>query len=601
MNSRALFVRACFVAATVAVTAFAQPSGGPYGPLRQTYALPAGAAHTYYVAPDGKAEAAGMTLEQPTTLAAALAKAVTGDAVILRGGTYRVGDLRFNQGIVLQPHADEEPVLKGTLVANQWTAQPNGLWRTSWKPLFPAKPADWWRRPREGRKTPLHLFNNDMVFVDGQPLKTVAWEGDVDAGSFSVDYDNGHIYIGVDPTNRTVEITAFDNALTRTIQDVHGKKSDGKGVTLRGLTFTQYAFRALEIEGHDPEGLSPDTAHGNDVVGSVIEHETISHCSRAGGYLRGNNLVIRHCKVTDTSTEGLFILSSNDVLIEKNIFTRNNVENITGYFPALVKIFNQSYRVVCRDNLVIDAPNSNGIWYDVGNIDGVFVDNWVENVGDGFFFEISKGALCVGNVFVNCDKGLRSLNASGVQAYHNTFVNTVASFERTERSAVGDHFDWHPATGPDVTERFGHAFVGNLLVADAAFPKALLRFEQPAALRAKLTEPQVAQFDDNVYVRRGNVAGRPLIVWSPNASGDNLARFNTPADLAKVASKFESRSRYLDIDYTSVVRSPQLGHYEPVGLPAATPPAALPEKVAKLLSRRADEKVRAPGAYPVRR
>ena len=26
---------------------------------------------------------------------------------------------------------------------------------------------------------------------------------------------------------------------------------------------------------------------------------------------------------------------------------------------------------------------------------------------DGFFFEISKGAIAAGNVFVNCDKGLR--------------------------------------------------------------------------------------------------------------------------------------------------------------------------------------------------
>ena len=32
----------------------AQPSGGPYGPIQQNYAVPAGAAHVYYVAPDGR-------------------------------------------------------------------------------------------------------------------------------------------------------------------------------------------------------------------------------------------------------------------------------------------------------------------------------------------------------------------------------------------------------------------------------------------------------------------------------------------------------------------------------------------------------------------
>ncbi len=55
-----------------------------------------------------------------------------------------------------------------------------------------------------------------------------------------------------------------------------------------------------------------------------------------------------------------------------------------------------------------------------------------------------------GNVFVRCNKGVRVLNSADVRVYNNTFVDTPASFERNERSAVGDHFNWHPATGPDV-------------------------------------------------------------------------------------------------------------------------------------------------------
>ena len=149
----------------------AQPSGGPYGPIPQTYALPADAAHVYYVAPDGKAEAAGTTLAEPTTLEAAIERVVTGDAIVMRGGTYRTGGLRLNQGITWQPYADERPVLKGTRVATEWTALRNNVWRTSWKTLFPAAPRDWWHRDREGMRTPLHRFNNDMVFVDGAMLQ----------------------------------------------------------------------------------------------------------------------------------------------------------------------------------------------------------------------------------------------------------------------------------------------------------------------------------------------------------------------------------------------------------------------------------------------
>src|SRR5450759_1900424 len=50
----------------------AQPSGGPYGPIRQTYNLPVGAGKIYYVAPDGKAEEPGETLARTTTLEAAM-------------------------------------------------------------------------------------------------------------------------------------------------------------------------------------------------------------------------------------------------------------------------------------------------------------------------------------------------------------------------------------------------------------------------------------------------------------------------------------------------------------------------------------------------
>src|SRR5215831_7260179 len=101
-------------------SAFAQPSGGPYGPIQQNYSLPRNAGHIYYAASDGKAEATGLSLDQCTTLDSAIARVVTGDAIVLRGGTYRTGNLKLNQGIVLQPYADERPVLKGTEVATQW-------------------------------------------------------------------------------------------------------------------------------------------------------------------------------------------------------------------------------------------------------------------------------------------------------------------------------------------------------------------------------------------------------------------------------------------------------------------------------------------------
>src|SRR5690606_22797036 len=197
------------IAALFVAPAMAQPSGGPYGPIPQTYEVPTSGT-VYYVAPDGDANAPGTSLSRPTTIESAIARVVTGDAIVLRGGTYRTGSLQLNQGITIQPYRDEKPVLKGTKVATEWQELRDGIWRTKWSTLFPARPLGWWQRWREGMRTPLHRFNNDMVFVDGKLLKSVGWEGELDADSFFIDYDGGYVYIGVDPKDKLVEITAHD-------------------------------------------------------------------------------------------------------------------------------------------------------------------------------------------------------------------------------------------------------------------------------------------------------------------------------------------------------------------------------------------------------
>lgn len=502
----------------------AMPSGGPYGPIQQEWPIPEDAATVRYVAPTGNPDSDGATAESPTTLEMAIQRSSTGDVIILRGGDYRTGNLHLNQGITLQPFALERPVIKGTAVASDWIKQDNGLWQTKWETLFPSEPADWWRRSRNGTITPPWMFNNDMVFVDGVPLRAVGWEGEITPDSFYIDYKAGNVYIGVDPTDRLVEITAFDNAITRITGSCYGRESDKIGPTIRGITFTQYAYRAIEIEGTNPEEVSPESNHGKMVVGTTLEHVTFSHCSRVAAYLRGDKLTVRNCLVSDTGTEGLFILSSSDVWIEKNILRRNNMQGMLGYFPAALKIFNQCYRVTCVDNYVTEQPNSSGIWYDVGNWNGLFINNWIEQSNDGFFFEISNGAICAGNLFVDCNKGVRVLNSRDVHLYHNTFVNSLVSIERTPRSAVGDHFGWHPASGPDVDERDGHRLINNLMVGESSFSGPMMQCTQTPSLCEPLQQPQIDSMGGNLYVRESSAKKQPLILWSPLKSETDCSR-----------------------------------------------------------------------------
>ncbi|TWT17164.1 right-handed parallel beta-helix repeat-containing protein [Luteimonas wenzhouensis] len=592
------------LAAVLAVTAQAAPSGGPYGPIPQRYEVPQ-EGRVYFVAPDGDPAAEGSSLQRPTTIESAIARVVTGDTIVLRGGTYRTGGLQLNQGITMQPYLDEVPVLKGTRVATQWEALRDNVWRTKWDRLFPARPLAWWRVEREGMRTPLHRFNNDMVFVDGRPLLSQGWPGELGEDGYYIDYDNGYVYVGVDPAEHEIEITAHDIALHRPSREVHGKPSDGKGPTIRGLTFTQYAFRAIDIEDRkpstgpndeptdDPVGISPRSEHGKQVVGTTLEHVTITHTSRVAGYFRGDNLTIRNSLISDTGTEGIYLIGSSGSLLERNIVRRNNVEQLTGYYPAAVKIFNQSYDVVVRDNLIIDHPHSNGVWYDVGNVDGVFVDNYVEGTQIGFFFEISKGVVAAGNVFVDNAQGIRVLNSSNARVYHNTFYNSPVLFDRDGRSATGDLFAWHPATGPDVDEREGHVFERNLLVAGEGVDGPLLEFRQAPALCGRLTRPMATRVDGNVYVR--GASDEPLVDWGPVRGGTDCQAGYADLDAFRRATKLEANGVAITSGHGSPFRSIELRRFDLAHVPEGVHPAPVPEEAAQVLGWSGDA---LPGAYP---
>jgi hypothetical protein len=590
----------------------AQPSGGPYGPIDRNYEIPK-AAHVYYVAPDGKAAAPGTSLARPTTIEAAIAKVVSGDAVVMRGGVYRTGNLILNQGIVIQPYAGERPILKGTEVATTWEPAGPGVWRTSWTKLFPAHPLPWWNRAQEEAKTPLHRFNNDMVFVDGEFLQSAGSPGELDAHSYYIDYANRQVYIGVDPAGRTVEITARDGALIRTAGEAHGKSSDHKGPVIRGLTFTQYARRALEIEGRkefgpddeptdEPVGPSDPATYGKEAVGTVLENVTISYCSRVAGYFRGDGLIIRNSLISDTGTEGIYVIGSSDVLLERNVIRRNNIEHLTGYYASAVKIFNQTHRVTVRDNLVIDHPDSNGVWYDVGNRDGVFVNNYVEGVLVGFMAEISRGMTVAGNVFVRDGRGLWSLNSADVRAYANTFVDAPATFSRDGRGGGGgDLFNWHVTTGPKVAEREGHVFADNLLTASERVSEPLLRIDQAPPLCDKLKTPQARVADGNVYVRPAAPgAGAPLIVLSPADGKDCTAGFGSLDALRKAAPQFEAAGRQLDRTARSLFAAPDFARFDLREALPADAGTAIPADVLKLVGW-SERDAHTVGAYPAER
>ena len=450
-----------------------------------------------------------------------------------------------------------------------------------------------------------------MVFINGKFLQSAGWLGELDENHYYIDYENQYVYISSDPTDKQVEITAFNRGLVITPMEVNGKKADHKGPAIKGITFTQYAFHVIDVEGYYPEGISKEEEHGKDVVGTTFENCTISYSGRVGAFMLGDKLTFKNCKVTHTGTEGIYIVASSDVLLEHNIFTQNNIEDIHGYYASAVKIFNQTHRVTCNDNLVIDLHNSVGIWYDVGNEDGVFTNNWIQNVGDryrqfvpnsawpadnGFFFEISKRAIVAGNVFINDDNGIAILNSSGAKVYNNTFVNSTAVFNRTRRGENTDHFGWHITTGPDVLGRINHEFVNNLMVGDADYNRPLLSIGQMPDQCDQQTIPALKTLDHNAYVKLGNNE-EPIIWLSQKLGEDCETTFSSTSELNNKVKNYEKGGISL-LNYSGpLFRSIELNNFQlQDGFKGENAAMTIPKEILEVIKNQSSTKYI--GAYP---
>jgi len=178
------------------------------------------------------------------------------------------------------------------------------------------------------------------------------------------------------------------------------------------------------------------------------------------------------------------------------------------------------------------------------------------------------------------------LNSCNVQVYQNTFVNSTACIGRDTRSAVGDHFGWHPSTGPGVEERFGHVFVNNLLTGDANFRRPLMLVWQPSVLCQKLDKSPLKQYDYNVYVRNPESGFNTLVYWSPAVNNDCQVEVESLDGLQKVFAGSSANSKVYESYHLTLFKSPELGNYQLIpGFPGLKAGSPLPVEIGKVLAK----------------
>jgi hypothetical protein len=122
------------------------------------------------------------------------------------------------------------------------------------------------------------------------------------------------------------------------------------------------------------------------------------------------------------------------------------------------------------------------------------------------------------------------------------------------------------------------------MAGDDHMSRPLLFVWQRDILCEKLTQPQLKQMDNNVYVRNNDHPTFPAILWSPVKNDSCIIGFEDPSELNKMLPEFDANSQ-LFRNY-QVFKSYEMKNFQVIPqFPGAGKGAVLPENIKTLLNR----------------
>jgi len=215
----------------------------------------------------------------------------------------------------------------------------------------------------------------EAVFIDDRPLIRLPGKNGLGGGKFFIDYAAGKIYLGDDPTNRTVELTVASFAFESTAADV----------LISNITVEKFASAAQKGAIHSREG-----------TGWTIE-KCEARLNSGAGISVGTGSHVRNCDIHHNGQIGIEG-NGNGIRIENNRIWSNNIHGFDATWEAGGVKIALSDGVTFRGNHVYDNDGP-GLWCDIDCRNVLYEENLVENNQDvGIFHEISFKAVIRNNV-----------------------------------------------------------------------------------------------------------------------------------------------------------------------------------------------------------
>jgi hypothetical protein len=219
--------------------------------------------------------------------------------------------------------------------------------------------------------------NPEDLWIDNVLKTHVASLGAVGAGKWFFDYAADRIYVGDNPTAKTVETSVTPYAFS---------SSSATNVTIQGLIVEKYASPIQD-------GAIGGPSLGAGIGWIVRNNETRSNHAMG---IRGSPGM--QAIGNKTHHNGMFGLGGQFTLVQDNEIAYNNTAGVNPNWGAGGAKFAFSNGLVVRSNFVHHNYGT-GLWTDIDNVNTLYENNLVEdNDLIGIFHEISYSAVVRNNV-----------------------------------------------------------------------------------------------------------------------------------------------------------------------------------------------------------
>lgn len=420
-------------------------TSGSVPPGGASYAVPSGA---LFVSPGGSNTNDGTSSRPLRTVQAALNRADDGATIVLRQGTYHE---RFtvSDRVTIQNYPGEVVWFDGSRVVNNFVADGAGYRADGWTPSFDSSPSFSWGGSSGGfvnSKYPM-AAHPDQVWIDGAAQQQVGARSQVVAGTFYVDYSNDRLYLGSNPSGKTVRASALSRAIEVRAQ----------GTVLRGFGVRRYA---------------PSIPHMGTVTverpGVTVENLAITDNATVGISFLARDVQARQLTVQRNGMLGVHghyadNLSMTHILSSNNNTERFNMAPVSGG----VKI--TSSRGVSLNRGQFENNRGPGFWLDESVYDAKISRSVMRgNAGHGISLEISALMVVAGNLIQNnAGFGIKVNDTSEVSVWNNTVadndrpINIVQDKRRGDDPSVPGHDPRRPIPDPTMTWITGPVTVRN--------------------------------------------------------------------------------------------------------------------------------------------